>query len=71
MNAAANDAAVQLLRQIERELHHSRTVLSAMLTEITDPTTREPVRKAMVELGKLRNQIEDLLLDAVDDEAIP
>ena len=66
------NAAASLLTRIERELHHAQTDLSHLVMDITDPATRDQLRKAMVAVKKLRNQLEDLLLTAFDDdEAIP
>lgn len=60
--------AVQLLGRIEHELLHAQTELSELKMDSRDEPTRKMLMRAMLEVKKLRNVLEDLVLDAMDDE---
>lgn len=66
MNAQAN----QLLGRIEHELLNTQQEITDLKMNTIDASTRQMLMKALVAVNHLRNELENLVLDSMDDEAL-
>jgi len=63
--------SVQLLGRLERDMLNAQQELTDLKMETNDETTRKILMRAALAVKHLRDELENLVLDSMDDEEIP